>query len=32
MRIDRGGINEAYPYHIEMMLNTDLCLAYDNNE
>lgn len=29
-RIDKGAA-DADQYHIEMMLNTDLCLAYDNN-
>jgi len=30
-RIDKGVENAKYPGHIEMMLNTDMCLAYDNN-
>lgn len=31
-RIDLGQDNkEKYKDHIEMMLNTDMCLAYDNN-
>lgn len=30
-RIDKGVEKTKYPDHIEMMLNTDMCLAYDNN-